>query len=128
AGWTVGPKVLYQRSPFGPDHKMARAFYSGLRDFGGGGPVLDFDEATVQTAEQWLADGPAEPWVLFVALLFPHPPFEVEQPWFSLHDRDAMPSPSPPSFEGKPRYMRAIHGRYGLDRLDGHDWAEIAAT
>src|SRR4051812_45885297 len=27
AGWKVAPKLLYQRSPFPPEHKMARAFY-----------------------------------------------------------------------------------------------------
>src|SRR5439155_8822898 len=115
AGFTVHPKMLWMRSPFDRDHKYASAFYHGRRDVDG--VALDFDEATVQTAEQWLADGPAEPWLLLVALLFPHPPFEVEEPWYSLHERAAMPPPSPPSFDGKPRYMRAIHERYRLDRL-----------
>ncbi len=90
--------------------------------------MLDFDEATVQTAERWLADGLKEPWVLFVALLFPHPPFEVEEPWYSMHDRRDMLVPLPEPSGQAPRYMHALRSGLGLDRLAPEDWAEIAAT
>jgi arylsulfatase A-like enzyme len=126
AGFSVQPKMLWMPSPYPPGHKLADAFYHGRR--AAGGVALDFDEATVQTAEQWLADGPREPWVLFVALVFPHCPFEVEEPWFSMHDRAGMPAPVPALLDDKPRYMRAIRERYGTARLDERDWAEIIAT
>jgi arylsulfatase A-like enzyme len=90
--------------------------------------VLDFDEAAVQTAEAWLADAPREPWVLFVALVFPHPPFAVEEPWYGLHDRAALPPPVAADVARKPGFVRAIRERYGTDRLEAKDWAEIAAT
>lgn len=57
--------------------------------------VLDMDEATIRTALAWLADGLPEPWLLFVPLVFPHPPFGVEEPWYSRHDRSEMPAPAP---------------------------------
>lgn len=124
-GFAVDPVTWFGPSPYEQDHPMARAYYHGRRQEDG--PVLDFDEATVRTAEQWLADGLPEPWVLFVALIFPHPPFEVEEPWYSLHDRSTMPPPAPRP-EREPRYMTELRDRHGLDRLDAHDWAEIAAT
>lgn len=126
AGFTTRPKMVFQPSPFDREHRFARAFYSGLRR--GEGPFVDHDEAAVRTACGWLAEGLPEPFVLFVALVFPHPPFEVEEPWFSLHDRAGMPPPRPRPSRGGPAYVGEVHRRYGLDRLDRADWAEIAAT
>lgn len=127
-GWAVRPSMTWMPSPFGPDHRYGRAFYHGRRPDGLGSPALDFDEACVQTAERWLDEGLPEPWLLYVPLAFPHPPFEVEDPWFSLHDRSAVPVPLPADHAGKPRFMPAIHERYGLDRMSPEDWAEVVAT
>ena len=124
-GFAVRPTSLWEKSPYPPDHRLARAFYHGARSRPA--PVLDFDEASTRTAEEWLSDGLPEPWLLYVPLIFPHPPFEVEEPYFSLHDRARMPAPAPHA-EGEPRYVGLIRERYGTDRLDAADWAEIAAT
>jgi arylsulfatase A-like enzyme len=126
-GWITRPRFTFGRSPYDRDHKLARAFYHGRRA-GDASPALDFDEATVQTAEAWLADGPREPWLLFVALIFPHPPFEVEEPWYSLHARSLVPAPVDTDLARKPAFMRAIREAYGTDRLDAGDWAELIAT
>lgn len=126
-GWIVRPKVLHTASPFPKEHRFARAFYHGRRS-GDASPLLDFDEATVQSAQAWLADAPREPWVLFVALIFPHPPFAVEEPWYSLHARADVPAPVDCDLARKPAFARAIRARYGTDRLSPEDWAEIVAT
>ena len=75
-GFRVRPEGNFHDSPYPPEHKFARAFYHGRREVDG--VALDFDEASVRTAESMLADGMPEPWCLFVALIFPHPPFHVE--------------------------------------------------
>jgi arylsulfatase A-like enzyme len=124
-GWTVLPEMLHSPSPYGPDHPLARAFFHGRRP----APTLDFDEACIRTAETWMAEGLPEPWLLYVPLFFPHPPFEVEEPYFSLHDRADVPLPLPPGpADGTPLFKRLIHERYGLARLDEADWREIVAT
>ena len=124
-GWLVSPDVVVDAIPYEPDHKLARAFYSGRRD----GPTLDFDEATVRTAESWLGDGLPEPWLLYVPLIFPHPPFAADEPWFSMHDRADVPLPrSPAPNRVGPAFKALIHDRYGLGRLDDHDWREIVST
>ena len=125
-GFSIRPRTMFMPSPFPKEHKLARVFYHGQRE--ADGVVLDIDEACVRTAEEWLGDGLPEPWMLYIPLIFPHPPFEVEDPWFSLHDRDAVPAPAPVELEGKPRYMRAIREQYGTERLTPDDWAEIVAT
>jgi arylsulfatase A-like enzyme len=125
-GFAVAPSMLYGASPYPREHPLSRAFYHGRRD--ADGAVVDLDEACVQTAEKWLGAGLPEPWALVCALIFPHPPFEVEEPWFSLHDRRDMPAPLGLPEAEAPRYMSEIRARYGLDRLDAAAWAEIRAT
>jgi arylsulfatase A-like enzyme len=122
-GFVERPKVIYTPSPYPEDHRFARVFYHGRRE-----AVYDFDEAAVCTAESWLGEGLPEPWVLFVGLVFPHPPFEVEEPFYSLHDRAQVPEPAPPPRDPKPRFMDAIRNAYGTERLTPDDWAELIAT
>ena len=93
--------------------------------------MVDSDEATIRTAEQWLDEGrPAQqPWLLWIALVFPHPPFTVEEPWFSLHDRATVPRADPgTAATGKPEFMEALRAAYGWDDLTHEDLAEIVAT
>lgn len=131
-GFSVRPEAMFGASPYDADHYFARTFHHGLRAGreldGVTGPTLDLDEACTITAEEWLAEGLPEPWVLYVPLVFPHPPFVVEEPWFSLHERRRMPAPAGWPQGELPRYMRMIRERYGTDRLGPGDWAEIAAT
>jgi arylsulfatase A-like enzyme len=128
-GWAVLPELYHSPNPYDEDHPLARAFYHGRRAAPAGpGPTLDFDEACVRTAETWLADGLPEPWLLYVPLFFPHPPFEVEDPWYSHHDRADVPLPLPRPTGRAPLFKQLIHERYGLGRLDGDDWREIVAT
>ena len=55
---------------------FARLFYRGVRD---ASQALDYDEAVVRSAIYWLkCPSSDKPWVLFMPLLFPHCPFQVE--------------------------------------------------
>lgn len=121
-GFTVVPETGPSESPFGPEHPLGRAFYVGRRD-----DRVDMDEACIRTAEDWLAEGLPEPWLLYIPLLSPHPPFEVCDPWFSQHDRADMPLPIPAG-SGGPMFREILRERSGLDRLEESDWREIVAT
>lgn len=115
-------------SPFPDDHRLHRAMYFGET---GTSESVDFDEATIRTAERWLREAAPDdrPWALWVPLIFPHPPFTVEEPWFSLHDRSSMPAPiDPASAVGKPAFMDAYREVYRWGDLTGDDFSEIAAT
>ena len=120
--------VAARYRPAYPDtHPLTKAMYFGS---GGEEPVFDSDEATIHTAQRWLEEGrPTDrPWALWVPLLFPHPPFTVEEPWFSLHERAAMPDPIPVAGSGKPGFMAAYRAAYGWDELSLDDIHEIMAT
>jgi arylsulfatase A-like enzyme len=115
-------------SPYPDDHRLHRAMYFGRTGEPG---AFDFDEATIHTAERWLRDGaPTDrPWALWVPLFFPHPPFTVEEPWFSLHDRSQMPAPiAAADTTGKAAFVDAYREVYGWDDLTDDDLREIAAT
>ncbi len=115
-------------SPFPEDHRMHRAMYFGET---GTAESVDFDEATVRTAERWLHDHAPDdqPWAMWVPLIFPHPPFTVEEPWFSLHDRADMPAPiGLADTVGKAGFMEAYRDIYGWGDLTADDFREIAAT
>lgn len=130
-GFSVTPTHLRESSPYPRDSKWYRAHYHGIRGAGdqvAARNVVDFDEATVRTAIDWLAEGLPEPWVLLVALIFPHPPFVVEEPWFSMHDRSSMPVPAIWRPEGKPEYMSHLRERTGTGDLTTSEWQEIGAT
>ncbi|KAK8005890.1 hypothetical protein PG991_012187 [Apiospora marii] len=105
-----------------------RLFYRGLRN---AHQAMDYDDAVVRSALTWLECPPADkPWVLFMPLLFPHCPFQVEEPYFSQYARDAMPPIAKPEDKTgyEPGYMRNIRERYGTDRATPEIWAEIKAT
>jgi arylsulfatase A-like enzyme len=125
-GNLVTPTAPQHPMPYPPGHRLYDAFYSGRVD--GPTPLLDADECEIQTVEQWLAQHPPEPWLLYVTPIFPHCPFRVHEPWFSLHERAAMPLPVSADLDDKPRYMRGLRERYGTDRLSDEDWQEIVAT
>jgi len=108
-----------------PDDDAPRTFYTGRLDSDG---PPDVDEAAVRTVEAWLGAPPRQPWVLYVPLFLPHPPFGVAEPWFSLHDRATIDPPRPRPSGAEPRYMQAIRDRYGLERLQPEDWCEISST
>lgn len=115
-------------SPYGDDHRYTRAMYFGSP---GDELLVDFDEATIRTAERWLAEGAPtdQPWVLWIPLIFPHPPFTVEEPWFSMHARSDMPDPIPASAAGgKAGFMDEYRKIYGWGDLTADDLREIAAT
>ncbi|MEU6171323.1 sulfatase-like hydrolase/transferase [Streptantibioticus parmotrematis] len=108
--------------------RWARLYYRGrLPD---DADRVDADEATIRTAERWLREPPSEPWVLFVPLIAPHCPFEVEEPWFSMYDRDALPVPVPPADDParEPAFMRAVRERFGIAGTTAAMWREVIAT
>jgi arylsulfatase A-like enzyme len=121
-GFLTKPEVLVEE-PYHANEALIAAYHFGRRP----GPTLDFDEACVRTAEQLLTDGMPEPWLLFVPLVFPHPPFTVEEPWSSLHVRSDVPSPVGHG-DGKADFLAGLRRAYGTDRLSLDDWAEIVAT
>lgn len=107
-----------------PDPRHAYSFYFGQYD----APCHDWDWACIESALQFLDEPHDQPFCLYLPLSFAHPPYCVEEPFFSLHDRAAMPPPLPYHPEGKRAYVRAMHEAHGLDALTEDDYREIRAV
>ena len=125
-GWSTRP--LRHQMSMGPQHAedtaLYHAFFHGIRP--GADDWVDFDEAVTRTAIEWLHGKPNGPWCLFVPLIFPHLPFEVEARWYALHANKAMPAPiAPEHTSGKPRFMAELRARAHLGELTREQWMEI---
>lgn len=123
-------KAEADKNDKGKENIWGRLYYSGSR---GNETVYDFDEAVIQTAERWLDTTAKElnkPWVLFLPLIFPHCPFGVEEPYFSMYKGQNLPKPL--NFREKtgyePIYMRKLRERHHLASLTDDIWQEVIAT
>ena len=126
AGWTTKRDGQYMGPQYDEGSPLYNTFYNGRRT--GSDTWIDFDEATTRTALDWLRGKPRGPFCLWMPLIFPHLPFEVEEPWYSLHDPTDLPRRISDQGTGKPAFHAAIRERYGTDRVTEDEWAEIIRT
>jgi arylsulfatase A-like enzyme len=112
-------------NPHPNDHPLARSFYYGERSQE---EAKDADVYLIKKALDYLNNDANKPFCLYLAFNFPHPPYTVEEPFFSLYDRDTIPTPIPIKLDDKPEFMRLIHQKYGLDKLNTQAFREIIAT
>lgn len=69
------------------------------------------------------------PLCLFLGLLYPHPPYEVEEPWFSCIDRSRLPHRIRwEECRGKSRMMEMIHHYQNLQGFTESEWDELRAV
>ncbi len=122
-GWTTKPTKMGMGPQFEEDTALYNAFYHGKRP---GDTWIDFDEAATQTALDWLREKPKGPWCCWVPLIFPHLPFEVEDPWYSMYQKsDVVPRIDTHQAHNKPAFHQAIREKLGTERLSEDDWQEI---
>jgi choline-sulfatase len=115
----------YKTNPYPLNHSMRKSFYFGERTEE---ESKDIDYYITQEAINYLNSNPGKPFCLFIAMNFPHPPYTVEEPFFSMYDRENVPAPIPSKLEDKPEFMRLIQERYGLKNFTKEDFKEIIAT
>ena len=127
-GSMKAPSYFWPPNPWPADHRFFKSFYFGPRKQERRGPYEDPDWVWVQEAAKFLQFPPAQPFMLYLPLVFPHPPYTVEEPYFSMYDRSTVRKPLPALLDDKPHFMREIHQSYGIGRLDEGDLCEIVAT
>lgn len=122
-GFTTRPEKMSMGPQYEEGSALYDAFYHGRRP--GDDTWIDFDEASVRTAIDWLNGKPNGPWCLWLPLIFPHLPFEVEEPWYAQYRPSDMPARLMSSGTGKPAFHQGIREKLGTDRLTEEDWREI---
>ncbi|MGB3330081.1 MAG: sulfatase-like hydrolase/transferase [Thermomicrobiales bacterium] len=91
----------------------------------------DSDWANVLGAiDQVRTRPPDKPLCLYLPLTYPHPPYAVEDPWFSAIDRAALPPriPATPDPATKPSILAGIRDRQNLQDWSEDRWDELRAT
>lgn len=90
-----------------------------------------FDWMCVKTALKYLENRKSDkPFFVYCTLMFPHPPYMVEEPWFSLVDRKAVPPrrPDVETLSGKASMLCGIRERQGLQGWTEEQFQELRAT
>lgn len=69
-----------------------------------------------------------QPLCLFLGLINPHPPYQVEEPWYSAVDRAKLPKRTrPEETVGKADIQAAIRAWQGMEQYTEADWNELRA-
>lgn len=132
ARWGTHPREHHHdRWRGAPEDDTYYGFHIGRHDTEGDAIYGDADWANVLGAIDFLHryDGD-RPLCLYLPLLFPHPPYGVEEPWFSCIDRDRLPArtPAPADWRGKPAILRGIWERQRLQGWTEARWTELRAA
>ncbi len=93
--------------------------------------IYDGDWAMVEGAVEAIRNRPADqPLCIYLPLSYPHPPYGVEDPWFSMIERDALPQrlPTPADWQGKPGLLKGIYERQNMAGWTEERWTELRAT
>lgn len=72
----------------------------------------------------------AAPFCLYLPLMYPHPPYGVERPWYGTHDRNALPRRRSgiESTSGLPSMLHKICENQNLYDYSEAEWNELQAT
>ncbi|MHA2287882.1 MAG: sulfatase-like hydrolase/transferase [Promethearchaeota archaeon] len=115
----------YKSNPFPEGHYLKKSFYYGERTQE---EAKDIDHYLIQDTLKYLESRPETPFCLYISLNFPHPPYTVEEPYFSMYDRNKIPTPLQSNLNDKPEFMTVMRERYGLTNLKEEDFKDIIAT
>lgn len=114
----------------GPGSKHFYSFYYGELGIDENGVNFGSDDEDVAAAIHRIQNKPADqPLCLFLGLVNPHPPYQVEEPFFSAIDRKKLPQRVQAALDsGKPKLEAMIREKQALGQLTEEDWNEIRAT
>lgn len=114
------------RGPIGGDRYYS--FFAGRLDTNGDSVHYDSDWALVDEAIRQIRELPKDkPFCLFLALSYPHPPYAVEEPWYSLIDREKLPRRIG-ECQGKNGMMLGLREKIGMSAWNEDRWAELRAV
>lgn len=91
------------------------------------GADWDFINAAVDFINNKPTD---KPFCIYLPLLYPHPPYAVEEPWFSMIDRNKLKDriPTPKDWYGKAKILKEIYNKQNLSGWNEEKFDELRAT
>lgn len=111
--------------PYPLDDPRYYSFYFGKME---GSMERQTDVQTVRAAQKFLQNPPSEPFCLWINTTFPHPPYAVPEPFFSMYDSEDMDAPFPyESLSGAPAYMSILRNVSRMDKVEREHFNKIKA-
>ncbi|MCP4750362.1 MAG: sulfatase-like hydrolase/transferase [Proteobacteria bacterium] len=107
------------------------SFYAGLLNKGDDDIYADFDWGWTLGAAEFIRNYEGDkPLCLFLAIGYPHPPYGVEEPWYSRIDRSKMPPriPTPDGWKDKPLLLEGLQEGQNMQGWSEERWTELRAT
>jgi len=113
----------------GPGGKNFYSFYHGRLGLDENGLCRGSDDEDLDAAIERIRNPVDDkPLCLFLGLVNPHPPYQVEEPYFSAIDRSKLPERvSHIGASGKPKIQEMIRTNQNLGQYSEDDWAQLRA-
>ena len=142
-GYNAYCDVKYERPPLpegaaeddswrgDPGSDTYYSFYRGKLDAPAEGPFRDHDWDMIRGAIDFIKNAPKDqPLCIYLPVVFPHPTYAVEEPFYSAIDRAKVPErvPTPFDWSAKPSILRGISARQGMQNWTEDRWTELRAT
>ena len=110
--------------------KLYYSHYEGELGLDSEGRNYSNDDADVDAAiDRILHPVDDRPLCLFLGLIYPHVPYQVEEPYFSAIDRSKLPPRIRlEDCEGKSKMLHSIHDYAGMEGMSEADWDELRAV
>lgn len=91
---------------------------------------LDYDWIHVLGAIDFINEYSMDkPFCIYLPLTYPHPPYAVEEPFYSMINRAKVPARYPtPNWSKKPSILKEIWDRQGLKNWPEERWNELRAV
>ena len=117
----------YRGSPEGDQYY---SFFAGKLETTNG--LAEADWNCVKHAVEFIENrsNDEKPFCIYISLLFPHPPYMCEEPWYSLIDRDKIEQirPIPKDWDSKASMLKGIYDKQQLQTWDEARLKELRAT
>lgn len=106
------------------------SFYAGEIDLNGDEIYNDFDWTHVNGALDFIENANEnQPFCLYLPLIYPHPPYGVEMPWYSAAERSKVSCIPPVSdFDKKPEILKLLRERQNLSSWSEERFVELKAV
>lgn len=114
----------------GPGSKNFYSHYEGRLGLDENGKNISSDDLVVDAAiDRLLHPVDDRPQCLFLGLMWPHPPYGCEEPYFSAADRERIPPRiHAEECSGKPRMEQLIRQYIAMDQYTEADWNELRGS
>jgi arylsulfatase A-like enzyme len=124
----TGGHKTFSVNPWKPTDRLFHTFLWGEVPENYGMSLAD--DYVADQAVKFLKDSPSEPFFMLVNQTYPHPPYAVAEPYYSMYDRSRVPFPiqPPEDFEGKPKILKMVHKRMRMDKITEEELREIVAV